>query len=204
MAHFITTLEGIYNTYFQPPYKVNDNRTAAVVEEYEKIKHNRSESVTIHGIDTLELIGGREVFLPVKFLASQRHIITIRCCTIRVSNKKTVIRTAVSEHKGTVKEQFNIGDYVFTIKGVLIGEEKISESETIRKFPSDKIDALKFLYETTERIDLENALAELFLFESTRVAITDIEFPDVQGGSKFHRPFVMTCESDFVDNLTVQ
>lgn len=195
MAHLIVNIQDIYNTYFQKPYTVNDNRQAAILEQYEKLTPKDRANITIQGIPLIEYYKGREVFLPVHLWMSDREVLAIYCCTIRVTSKKTIIRTAVSERVGTIKEQFNIGDYIFTIKGVLIGDDGT--------FPDDKILKLKELYEATVPVELHNAMAELFMTDSRRVAIESIEFPEMQGGSKHHRPFVMTCESDFVDVLEI-
>lgn len=195
MAHLITNIENIYNTYFQPPYKLNDNREPLVLEEYGKLPLKNKSDITIKGIHLTKQLMGVEVFLPVLFRKSDEDFLEVACCTIRVTSKKTIVRTAVSERVGTIKEQFNVGDYIFTIKGVLIGRD--------RTFPDDKILQLKEIYETTERVELHNAMTELFMEGSRRIAIESIEFPEVQGGSKHHRPFVMTCESDFVDSLEI-
>lgn len=201
MAHLITNLENIYTTYFQPPYKVTDNREPLIPEEYGKIEQKKEDSrlistnKTLKGIELSKMVGGVEVFLPVQFWKSQQLYLEILCCTIRVTSKKTIVRTAVSERVGTIKEQFNIGDYIFTIKGVLIGDK--------RMFPDEKILKLKDIYETTDSVELYNAMTELFMSGSRRIAIESLEFPEVQGGSKHHRPFVLTCESDFVDSLIV-
>lgn len=195
MAHLITNLENIYTTYFQSPYKVTDNRESLIPEEYGKIEQKPTNEKTIKGIELSKKVEGVEVFLPVQFWKSQQLYLEILCCTIRVTSKKTIVRTAVSERVGTIKEQFNVGDYIFTIKGVLIGDK--------RTFPDEKILKLKDIYETTDSVELYNAMTELFMSGSRRIAIESIEFPEVQGGSKHHRPFVLTCESDFVDSLIV-
>jgi len=195
MAHLIVNIQDIYNTYFQKPYTVNDNRQAAILEQYEKLTPKDRANITIQGIPLIEYYNGREVFLPVHFWMSKVDYLAIYCCTIRVTSKKTIIRTAVSERVGTIKEQFSIGDYIFTIKGVLIGDDGT--------FPDDKVLKLKQLYEATVPVELHNAMAELFMTDSRRVAIESIEFPEVQGGSKHHRPFILTCESDFVDTLEI-
>lgn len=195
MAHLIVNIQDIYNTYFQKPYTVNDNREAAILEEYGKIQSKTDSDKTVKGIELSKFVGGVEVFLPVQFWKSQQLFLEIHCCTIRITSKKTIVRTAVSERVGTIKEQFNVGDYIFTIKGVLIGKD--------RKFPDEKILQLKELYETTDSVELYNALTELFMTGSRRIAIESIEFPEVQGGSKSHRPFVLTCESDFVETLEI-
>lgn len=197
MAHLIVNIQDIYNTYFQPPYKVNDDRQAARLEEYDRLTPKAKADISIQGIDLVEYYNGREVFLPVHFWMSTIDYLFIPCCTVRVTSKKMIIRTAVSERVGTIKEQFSIGDYIITIKGVLIGEDGT--------FPDDQILKLKTLYEATVPVELHNAMTELFFSGSgsRRVAIESIEFPEKEGGSKHHRPFILTCESDFVDTLEI-
>lgn len=111
MAHLITNLENIYTSYFQPSYKVNDNREPVNVEEYGKIPRKADRYKTSKGIYISEpsLYLGVEVFLPVT-LNSNGISIRLECCTIRVTSKKTIIRTAVTERVGTIKEQFNVGE----------------------------------------------------------------------------------------------
>jgi hypothetical protein len=176
---------------------VNDDRTAAVLEEYGKLQDKAKADITVMGLKLVEYYKGREVFLPVHLWMSNTDYLYIPCCTVRVTSKKTIVRTAVSERSGTIKEQFSIGDYIFTIKGVLIGDDGT--------FPDDQILKMKTLYEATVPVELHNAMTELFFDGggSRRIAIESIEFPEKEGGSKHHRPFVMTCESDFVDILEV-
>lgn len=197
----IVNIQDIYNSYFQKPYTINGNGKSVTSKQFDKIPDNVynnstiSPNKTLKGIDLSKFVGGMEVFLPIQFWKSQQLFLEIHCCTIRITSKKTIIRTTVSERVGTIKEQFNVGDYIFTIKGVLIGKD--------RKFPDEKILQLKELYETTDSVELHNALTELFMTGSRRIAIESIEFPEVEGGSKYHRPFVLTCESDFVDTLEI-
>lgn len=195
MAHLIVNIKDLYNTYFQPPYTVAEMKDIPVLPEYGKIEDKPKANKTIKGIELIKYVGGLEVFLPVQFWKSQQSFLEIICCTIRVTTKKTIVRTPVSERQGTIKEQFSIGDYIFTIKGVLIGDK--------RTFPDEKILKLKELYETTDTVELHNAYTELFMSDSRRIAIESLEFPDVQGGSIYHRPFVLTCESDSVNILEI-
>jgi len=202
MSHLLVNLKDIYNTYFQSGYKVKQPTVADAPDEYSSadIPKKDTSYKTVFDIPITKSrddMLGREVFLPVLFRKSQQDFLEIHCCTIRTTSKKTIVRTAVSERVGTVKEQFNIGDYIFTIKGVLIGKN--------RNFPDDEISKLRELYETTDNVELHNALAELFMTGSgsRRIAIESIEFPEVQGKDMHHRPFVMTCETDFIDTLII-
>ena len=171
-------LKNLYNTYFQKPYFV-EPRTEPT-------------GFTNYGLPVKEQLLGREVFLPITFKCNGVQM-TIACATIRVTGKKTIIKTVVAERKGTVKEQFSIGDYEFTIKGVLIGEGE--------NLPDTKMLFLKDIFESTKPVELHNAIADFFLDSSLYVAIESLEFPEVEGQALRHRPFTLTCESDYVETL---
>jgi hypothetical protein len=186
----------VYNTYFQKPYRItgSDQSNASSSRPYvldPKIKTNDN---FINGIPISEKINGIEVFLPIK-LKNDKHLLVIPCATIRVTNKKTIIRTAVSERAGTVKEQFQVGDYVFTIKGVLISE--------YRGFPTQEIQKLKELFESKTTVYLDNAYAEQFMPRENRIAIESLDFPEQEGKNIRMRPFVMVCETDCVYSLEI-
>lgn len=139
---------------------------------------------------------GKDIWFPIQLWQSKDNFLDIDYCTTNVVMSKTIIRTAVAERKGTVKEMFNVDDYKFTIKGMLIGKN--------RQFPEDQISQLKNLFETTQPVMLNGGYVELFLIESNQVAITSLEFPDTEGKAVWARPFVMTCESDFITDLKVK
>ncbi|MBA4133345.1 MAG: hypothetical protein C0525_01340 [Flavobacterium sp.] len=139
---------------------------------------------------------GRDIWFPATFWKNTQKSIEIDACTIAVNLMKTVIKTPVSERKGTVKEQFNVDDYRFTIKGFLIGQN--------RTFPEDQINALKDLFETTEPVFLKGGYPELFSSENAQVAIMTLDFPEVEGKSHYIRPFNLVCESDYIQDLIIK
>ena len=175
---FLVNLKEVYNTYFQGTYTIPPKEPTS--------------GVTVLGTPISENWAGREVFLPVRFEWDGR-VLNIPCCTIRATNKKVIVKTVVSERKGTVKEQFNIGDWVFSIKGVLIGVGN--------NLPDVDMIALRDIYESTKPVALRNAISDLFLDLSCRVSVESLEFPEVEGKTLRHRPFTLTCESDFVETL---
>ena len=136
---------------------------------------------------------GKDIWFPITFWLNTKEAIEIEACTIGVNLTKTIVKTAVSERKGTVKEQFNIDDYRFNIKGFLIGKNRF--------FPEDQITALKNLFETQEPVYLKGGYPELFLEENAQVVITSLDFPEVEGKSPFIRPFSLMCESDYIQDL---
>lgn len=189
MSHISVDLLNLYQTYFGKPYTINP-------ENYNSWANDRTTHLGIPLSKQNSV--GREIFLPVRLWLNTAENIEIDCCTIRVTSKKTIIRTAVSERVGTIKEQFNVGDYVFNIKGVLIGVN--------RSFPDQQIRFLKDLYESKQKVELHNALTEIFLTELSEenrcpVAIESLEFPEREGGSIWHKPFSLVCETDFADTL---
>lgn len=138
---------------------------------------------------------GQDIWFPIELWKSGRKIIQIDACTIGVSAIKEIIKTQVSERKGRVKECFSIDDYRFNIKGFLIGKDRL--------VPEDQILQLKDWYETTEPIELHGGYPEIFLDESCRVAISNLDFPEVQGKAPWIRPFTMTCETDYIQDLII-
>lgn len=188
MAHLSTDIQDIYKTYFGGNFKIPAENYA---ERYADHKFRTSR----HGSKIVEEIGGRDVFLPVRLAEQGGQSITLRCCTLRAVSKKTIVRTAVPERGGTVKEEFSVGDWEFTLKGVLIGDN--------RAFPDYKMMVMREIYESKEPIYLYSAFTDIFLPKTPEIAIESLEFPEVEGGCAHHRPFVMTCESDNIRDLII-
>lgn len=188
MAHITTDIQDIYKTYWGQDFSINPIFNAgnyAVAQQY-----------TVKGDAVAQQWGGINIFLPVQFkeLAPNGQILNIRCCTIRATSKRTIVRTPVPERIGSVKEVCNIGDWVFTIKGVLMGEHG--------RYPDNKIYVLREIYESLHPIELHNPLCAL-LADSKRVIIESLEFGDLEGKHVKHQPFSLVCETDIIDDLYV-
>lgn len=179
MAHFVTDIEELYRTYFGGPYVVPTARV--------------TEKTTQYGMPISREMLGREVMLPVTLRGDDGEI-TLPCCTIRVQGSKSIVRTAMSERTGTVKELWQVEDWIFRVQGVLIADEG-------RAMPDVQIATLRRLFEQAGSIRMENALADLFLDTSDLVCMTELNLPEVQGKNLRHRPFEMTLESDYIESL---
>lgn len=139
---------------------------------------------------------GYDIWHPVEFWVSNKKSIELEACTVGIVLSKTIVETAVSERKGAVIEQFNILNYQFNIRGFLIGKSQF--------FPEEQIMKLKELHETTEPVSLHGGYPEMFLDESCRVAIINVEFPETQAKAPWLRPFSITCKSDFITDLIIE
>ncbi|WP_312398813.1 DUF6046 domain-containing protein [Chryseobacterium sp.] len=194
-------LAELYKTYFsKTPYHIPDSgfkdneitvgSGESANKHRGKIRNNKA-GIAFNRVTTK----GQDIWFPAEFRinGNANDPLIIDACTIAVNLSKTIVRTAVSERKGTVKEMFNIDDYKFTIRGFLIGKG--------RTVPEDDISKLKTIFETGEPVSLNGGYPELFLEKSNRVAITSLEFPEVQGKAYWIRPFTLTCESDFIADV---
>ena len=180
MSSHLINLKDVFREYFPNKYHVEEKP--------------ETQDFTTLGSPVKEEMLGTEVFLPVRLKCGKDELV-MPCATMRVTGQKTIVRTAISERRGTVKEQFSVGDYEFSVNGVFISSD--------RTFPDKDILKLKTFFESTEPVYLHNALSNLFLDSSCRVCITAVDFPEVQGKTTRHRPFSFTCESDFVNQLIV-
>lgn len=194
----------LYKTYFNnQPYFVSgdESKPLALEPGYSITTENprprgsidySSKSIAFNKIGAY----GQAIWFPVELWKSNKKLIEIEACTVAVNLSKNIIRTAVSERQGTVKECFSVDDYRFTIKGFLIGKN--------RMIPEDQILQLKDFFETTEPIALHGAYPEMFMNDKTcQVAVSALDFPEVQGKATWVRPFNMMLETDFIDSLSI-
>lgn len=143
---------------------------------------------------------GKEIWLPVTFYGLDPTVfgtekVLLPYSVIKISARKTIVKTPLAERQGTVKELYSVDDYNISLKGFVIDESN-------RSFPEREIEVLQKLFSINEAVDFDNALSNLFLQEQ-RVVIESLELPEVEGGRKHIRPFSMTLTSDSVFTLDV-
>lgn len=149
---------------------------------------------------------GVEIWLPIwltDFPASSgiTSDIFLPYATIKISGSSSVIKTPMAERIGSVKELYSIDDYKITIKGFFIDKQT-------RSLPIADLQNLKKVHEQGTAFNISNAITDIFLNgtfsaadEQQRVIITSFDLPEVEGGKKSMRPFVMNLESDSVFTL---
>ena len=116
---------------------------------------------------------------------------------ITISSKKTIIETALTERRGTVKEFINVQDYEIVIKGFII--------QASNEFPESKITSLRNLYEQNVPLSIKCPLTDIFLLRpdrsgSDQVVIQELKFPAI-AGVKNVRPYELHLVSDEPFNL---
>lgn len=199
----IFDLTKLYKTYFnQAPYFVSKDENSSpqqssyvVTTENPRPKGSidySSKNIAFNDIGSY----GQDIWFPVTFktlFKGQRIELKLTACTVGVTMMKEIIRTPVAERNGKVKECFAIDDTRFNIKGFLIGKDRL--------VPEDQITQLKNIFETTESVEMHGGYHEIFLDDSCQVAVSSLEFPEVQGKAVWIRPFTMTVETDYIQDL---
>jgi hypothetical protein len=200
MAHISIDIQELYKTYWGKKYVIPDEFRSS--EEGGDWVIPEKGDYWLDGYDYSTLITdkyqGRNVILPIRFFVANgsEDNMKIPCATIQATRRNTIIRTPVSEREGTVKEYFGTGDWVFNIKGVLIGENG--------NFPTKDVEKLVEYSKNKSELHLYNGLSTLLLKGADKVVVESLEFPEHQGKHVRFRAFQMTVESDFIDTLKVE
>ena len=152
---------------------------------------------------------GNEYYMPVTLLYSNEantgnnpqvlQKYSLPFPVISISSRKTIIETALTERRGTVKELINITDYEIVIKGFIIG--------ATNEFPEIEVSKLRTIYEQNTPIAIQCPLTDIFLLRpdrngSDQIIISDLQFPAISG-VKNVRPYQLTMLSDEPFNLSL-
>ncbi len=200
----IFDLTELYKEYFnRNPYFVSNDANEPLTQDVEtfNIERNKHPRGKIHYSRkniAFNKIGayGQDIWHPIELRGrkgNENLSLEIEACTIAVNSVMNIVSTPVIERKGTVNEIISIDDYKFTVRGFLIDKN--------RKVPENQITTLVSIMESTEEKTLHGGYPELFLDETCRIVISELEFPEVQGGNHWIRPFSMICKSDFIADL---
>jgi hypothetical protein len=111
---------------------------------------------------------GRPYFMPVTL-----GTIDLPNPVIRVTNRKTIVETALVGRVGTVKELIGQEDYKINIKGIIIMENN--------NYPEDDIKRIQGLYKQNIALRITSPLTNLLLDEGIKVVITDLSWPEISG-----------------------
>lgn len=137
---------------------------------------------------------GRTVYMPVTLGG-----LFLPYTWISVSSTKTIIETPMTEVRGTVKEIIKTDDYVFSLKGFIIGHDG--------KFPEKDVEDLRALYERNEALEIKCILTDIFLLTPEQdgqdnVVIRTFDL-DENPGVEHVRAFEMNLVSDQAFELEI-
>lgn len=116
---------------------------------------------------------GSEAYSKSYFMSVKLGTLDLYNPVISISNKKTIVQTALVNRSGTVKEMISKEDYKINIKGVIIREDNT--------YPDEEISDLMALFNKNEALPIYCALTSLLFDEGEKVVITDLSFPPTPG-----------------------
>ncbi|OQP45893.1 hypothetical protein A4H97_32140 [Niastella yeongjuensis] len=188
MSTLIYDLDQLYESTFGiRPFRVNGSGNT------NKFTHASGSALTTNYLN-------KEIWLPTKFTALpntfEKQQFFLPYSVIKISGKKTIVKTAMAERSGTVKELYSTDDYSISLKGFFIDDKN-------RTWPEADLKAFRELFELQSAFVLNNALTDVFLGGEKRVVIESFDLPEVEGGRKHIRPFDIQLESDSIFTLEV-
>jgi hypothetical protein len=188
MSSLIFDLDQLYESTFGiKPYRLNGSAANG------KFTHASGSALTANYMN-------KEIWLPTRFTGLPKDFknneFFLPYSVIKISGKKTIVKTAMAERRGTVKELYSTDDYAISLKGFFIDDKN-------RTWPEADLKAFKRLFEMQSAIVLHNALTNVFLGSEQRVVIESFDLPEVEGGRKHIRPFNIQLESDSIFTLEV-
>jgi hypothetical protein len=163
------------------------------------IKVTNKQVSQLSGSTLVEQYKGKEIWLPTRFRGiniDKRTEFYLPFCVVKISGKKTIVKTAMSERQGTVKELYSTDDYSISLKGFFIDVDN-------RVWPEEDLTIFKKIFELQSAFVLENALTNVFLAKDQIVVIESFDITEVEGGRKHIRPFNIQLESDSIFTLEV-
>lgn len=205
MASVVFDIQQLYRqTFGSNPYTIAGQSPAEVQGERFVLNGRAPDLTGTLNSQLKTTINGIEIWLPTTLVAGSIRV-ELPYSVIRVTGKKTIVKTPLMDRRGSVKEHFAVDDYQFTLKGFLIDPDRI--------FPEKDMLALRRIFELQESVQLINPIASIFLSypeangsaeDMDKVVLEDLDFPEVQGGRTHVRPFTMKMESDSIFTLEVQ
>lgn len=190
-------LEKLYQQVFGgKPYQIPPDIKKNPKEEPNIIQRTQNKSYVL-----LEKYLNREIWLPTRLAElniddPKRSEFYLPYCAVKISGKKTIVKTPLAERQGTVKELYSIDDYSINLKGFFIDNKN-------RLFPEDDIDVLRQVFEMKHSFAIDNALINIMLGREVKVVMESFELPEVEGGRKHVRPYNIQLESDSIFTLEV-
>lgn len=201
MAQIQFELENLYQRQFGTKPKLPQEVAPALTGGYKINGDNSKYLFTAQGSNLKTDYLGQEIWLPVKlfhldFAKFKATELLLPYAVVKISGRKSTIKTPLSERGGNVIEEYSIDSYDIHITGFLIDKNRV--------FPTEELKNLKNLF-VGASIKLDNALTNEFLADGGYGVYVDaFDLPEVEGGRKHVRPFAMKLTSDNIFTLELE
>ena len=151
-------------------------------------KEQSSTGAAYYSVDTF----GREYYMPV-YLDDYELPYPV----IRINGRKNIVKTPLTQRRGTFKQYINIDDYQIIIRGLIISKNN--------EFPEEEVKQLRTLFEKPKALSIISPITDIFLNTQERqgfdkIVIEDFDFPETVGITNV-RGYELRCYSDEPFNL---
>lgn len=149
---------------------------------------------TSTGKPLYEMIPGGDMLLA--FMPVTIGGILLPYAVMTISGKKTIVETALTGAKGTIKELISVDDYNLSIAGVLCNPDGVYPEQEIREFME--------LYNKNEAVSLVSAFTDMiFELGNDKVVLKSISFPPINGCEEM-QAVKIECVSDAPFELIIE
>lgn len=135
-------------------------------------------------------VNGRYYFLPVELGG-----VELPYPLVRMSRRKVLVETPVTERGGAVIEQVSKENWAISIRGFMVNHEG--------HFPEDLMHELITLEARDEALVLRSVITDLVLTADDRVVVRRVEFPEVKGVENV-KPYSIEIVQDSVFTLEIE
>lgn len=151
------------------------------------VEYDQIDVIEVEGVYPKSKLLGANILDTVYFKEGDEVIYHLDGApVISLNRPKHIVKSRVRRRAGVVRELISNGDYIGTIKGILVNSDSNDP-------PYDKIAELARVADRAKEWEVESDLfTELDIFN---IVITDISFPTSRGMANY-QPYVISFESD--------
>jgi hypothetical protein len=149
---------------------------------------------------------GNEVFLPIWLKPPGKEWMLLENTVSSLTNRKTIVETALVNRQGTVKEEIAISDWEINVKGIMVDPHP-------NIYPESKVQALLDLYKSGVPVCIDNVRTAMAIpvedngdkniADYEMVVVRDLKLPEVRGRQNC-QAFEMNLVSDLSFDLYVE
>jgi len=161
------------------------------VFDFGKLPQRKEQSSTGAAYYSLDAFG-REYYMPVYLDGYE-----LPYPVVKINGRKNIVKTPLTQRRGTFKQYINIDDYQIIIRGIIISKTN--------DFPEKEVKELRAIFEQKKALSIISPITDIFLNTQERqgfdkVVIEDFDFPETVGVTNV-RGYELRCYSDEEFNL---
>ncbi len=180
------------------PTKSETTFTAEIFKDMQPVAGYTEQNLSNQGVSYRANIGNDvTAFLPIWLSEGDRNAqeYLLPNTILSMTSKKNIVKTALVNRDGTVKEQISIDDWDLRIRGVLVGKGD--------NYPEEEKQLMVDWYKRKKSMNIQNVKTAICLEGKEKVVIEDLSFPEIRGFENT-QPYEMRLSSDVEFDLYIR